>query len=92
MRRAVLGLGLAVVLHAVGGWALAGSRVAAQLLSPGPHALVAGALMSGFVLLRIFLLVVAPGLLVAGLIVALDRSRRWIVNPPKSSLGDPTGS
>lgn len=73
MRRVAWLLVVAFGVHVVGGWALAGTSAAAQLLSPGPHAVVAGALLLGFVLLRLFVLVVAPGIVVMALLAALGR-------------------
>ena len=79
MSRAVVAIVVAVAAHACAGWMLAGRSVAAQLLSPGPHAVVAAAMLTGFVLLRLGVVLVVPAITVAALIGSLERPSRPVV-------------
>ena len=79
MRRAARLVLAAMLAHALAGWVLAGTSAAAQLLSPGPHAVLAGAWVFGFVLLRVFVLVIVPGLVVLAALAALGRSNTRVV-------------
>jgi hypothetical protein len=82
LRRILVEFGVLAVLHFTLLCLLSRMRVMEHLLAPGPGSRVALALTAAFLLLRFFLLVLAPGWLLARLWLLFSRSSLPRQSPP----------